>query len=71
MGDKLIRKSVICIEEVVSQQFDVYHSAEDEPLEIAQAKYNAGEFVLSPGEVTCRKAAVITPAERKSEWIEF
>ena len=62
--------TMVCIEEAVSQKFEVIHADGEGPLEIAAAKYRADEFVLCPGEVSCKKMAVIHPCERRTEWQE-
>jgi hypothetical protein len=64
-------KSIVCIEEIISQEFEVIHAASEDPLKIADAKYYAGEFGLSPGEVSYKKIAVVNPPERETEWREF
>ncbi len=72
MPDKTkMLKSIVCIEEIISQEFEVIHAASEDPLKIADEKYHAGEFVLSPGEVSYKKIAVVSPPERETEWREF
>ena len=70
MKNKKQRTSV-CIEEHISQEFEIVHSLHEDPLELAIKKYYAGELVLAPGEVTCRKMAVTAPECDLTEWKEF
>lgn len=44
----------VIIEEQVSQAFEVEATSIDEAMEIAQEKYNLGEFVLEPGELIAK-----------------
>lgn len=65
-------KYKVTIEEHVSQTFEVEATDIDEAMKIAQAKYNNGEFVLEPGELTAK----LIMAEDEygadcTEWTEF
>ena len=65
-----LRPITVTIEETVSQSFSVDAVNVLEAIEIAKQKYKSGEFILEPGEVTCRKVmaddgVVSTP------WDEF
>ena len=64
-----MKKFTIAIEETVVQEFEVW--AEDcfEALDIAEEKYNKGEFVLAPGEVQFRQMASV--GDDPTEWNEF
>lgn len=62
----------VIIEEQVSQAFEVQATNIDEAMEIAQEKYNAGEFVLEPGEVTAKlMMAEDENGAECTEWEEF
>ena len=63
--------TTVCIEETVTQEFTVTHAEGEDPLEAAIGKYRAGEFVLAPGEVKCKRIAVAAPDGRQMEWSEF
>lgn len=65
-------KFKITIEEHISQEFEVEAIDIGEAMEIAQEKYNNGEFVLEPGNLTAK----LMMAEDKygvecTEWEEF
>lgn len=65
-------KFKITIEEHISQEFIVEATDIDEAMEIAEEKYNNGEFVLEPGELTAK----LMMAEDEfgaecTEWKEF
>lgn len=51
----------IAIEETVVEEFEVMANSAEEALEIAEEKYQDGEFVLSPGEVQNKQMSVIQP----------
>ncbi len=64
-----MKKFIIAIEESLVQEFEV--SAENcfDALEIAERKYNSGEFVLEPGEPQFRQMASV--GDEPTEWMEF
>lgn len=66
-----MKKYVVTIEEVVSQDFEVWAEEGEDPLKIAEEKYWTGEFILSPGEVQHRQMAVHSPDSEAAEWVEF
>lgn len=68
MKQKMI-KTVVCIEETISEQFTICHSADDDPLDIAGQQYREGALVLEPGNVTAKKMCTLFPEQ--SEWVEF
>lgn len=61
----------ITIEETVSQEFNVEAESAEEAMEIAEEKYNNGEFVLEPGELVCKQMAITSPNDEATEWTEF
>ena len=69
--DNLKKKYVFAIEETIVQEFTVYAENSEEAFEIAEKKYNSGEFVLEPGEVHYKQMAVISPEDEATEWVEF
>lgn len=46
-----MKKYIITIEETIVQDFEIEAESPEEAFEIAEKKYDAGEFVLEPGEV--------------------
>ena len=61
----------IAIEETVVEEFEVMANSAEEALEIAEEKYQDGEFVLAPGEVQHKQMAIIEPATEISQWVAF
>lgn len=66
-----MKKFVITIEETVSQDFEIEAKNAEQAIELAENKYQNGEFVLEPGEVCFKQMAIIKPDNKASEWIEF
>lgn len=67
-----MKKFKITIEEMVSQVFEVKANSLEEAMEIAEEKYNDGEFVLEPGELVCKQMMGEDPKTGEAtEWIEF
>lgn len=66
-----MKKYIVAIEEVISQEFSVKAENVEQAIKIAEEKYRKCEFVLEPGEVSVRKLAVIKPNNETTEWIEF
>ena len=64
-------KFVITIEEMVSQDFIVEAETADEAMEIAEARYKDGTFVLEPGNLVCKQMAIMEPEDEATEWTEF
>lgn len=62
-------KFTICIEEMISQEFEVEAEDWGEALEFGQEKYKNGEFVLVPGNLVTKQIAIMHP--EPTEWIEF
>lgn len=62
----------ITIEETISECFDVYADNIDEAIQTAENKYNNGEFILAPGNITNRKIFIFDEdINLKKEWFEF
>ena len=64
-------KYTITIEETVAKDFEVEANDAEEAYEMAEQKYNSGEFVLDPGECQFRQIAVTAPNDEATEWREF
>lgn len=61
----------ITIEEHVSGTFEVEANDIEEAMEIAEKKYNEGEFVLEPGELTAKLMMADDGEDDCTEWTEF
>lgn len=64
-------KYKVCIEETVSEEFEVDAETPEQALEIAEEKYKNCEFVLEPGELTSKQMCITSPEDERTEWIEF
>lgn len=69
--DKGKRKFIITIEEMISQDFDIYANDILEALEIAEKGYNEGELVLAPGNLVCKQISATDGKNHNVEWYEF
>ena len=61
----------ITIEEHISETFEVEANDIGEAMEIAEEKYNDGEFVLEPGNVTAKLMMADDGEGECTEWTEF
>lgn len=61
----------ITIEEHISETFEVEANDIGEAMEIAEEKYNDGEFVLEPGNVTAKLMMADDGEGDCTEWTEF
>ena len=62
----------IVIEETVSDEFEVYADNLDDAVQIVKSNYCKGKFVLSPGNISDKKLAVIDMDNNSEyEWIDF
>ena len=61
----------ITIEEHISETFEVEANDIGEAMEIAEEKYNDGEFVLEPGNVTAKLMMAEDGEGDSTEWSEF
>lgn len=60
----------VTIEETISETFEVEATSIEEAMQIAEEKYNNGEFVLELGNLTCKQMMAEGDNET-TEWIEF
>ena len=66
-----MKKFMITIEEHVTKTFEVKANDIEEAMEIAEEKYNDGEFVLEPGNPTARLMMADDGDGDCTEWTEF
>ena len=66
-----MKKYVVAIEETVVSQFEILADSSESAIATAKIKYLSGELVLSPGEVQCKKIAVVDPSKNDTIFIEF
>ncbi len=67
-----MQKFIITIEETVSQSFNVEASTMEEAMEIAEAKYKSGEFVLEPGNLVAKQMmGEEIGGNDSTDWVEF
>lgn len=53
-----MKKFRVCLEETVSQVFEVEAENENDAFDVAKGKYDKGEFVLEPGDLVGLNIAV-------------
>ena len=61
----------VTIEEHISETFEVEANTLEEAMEIAEQKYNDGEFVLEPGNLTYKCMSADDGKGDCTEWVEF
>lgn len=61
----------IHIEECVVETFEVEANDLEEAMEIAEANYYNGEFVLAPGSVVTKQMSAEDENGKTTEWVEF
>ena len=62
----------ITIEEMVSRSFNVEAETMEEAMEVAEAKYKSGEFVLEPGNLVAKQMmGEEVGGNDSTEWVEF
>ena len=66
-----MKKFTITIEETVSEDFEVEAEDAGQAMQIAEEKYDKGEFVLTPGNLVCKQMAITKPDNEVTEWTEF
>ena len=67
----LLKKYRIAIEESFITEFSVYAEDFGDALELAEQKYNSGEFVVARKDVAHKQMATMAPEGEESEWILF
>lgn len=70
-GGTTMKTFMVTIEEHVSQTFAVETNDIEEAMEIAEEKYNNGEFVLEPGVVNAKLMMADDGDGDCTEWTEF
>ena len=65
-----MKKYFITIEETISQIFEIDADSTEQAKNLAIEKYNAGEFVLTPGELLDKKIQ-ISDNNALTVWEEF
>ncbi len=66
-----MKKYFITIEETTSQVFEINANSLEQAKDLAIEKYNAGEFVLTPGELLDKKIQVSDNDKDLTVWEEF
>ena len=62
----------VIIEELTSQEFKINANSMKEAMDIAEEKYNKGEYVLAPGILVAKRMQVENDDYIEStEWTEF
>lgn len=62
----------ITIEELVSKNFKVNADSIEEAMNIAEEKYNEGEFILDPGSLVAKQMCAENEiGTETTEWMEF
>lgn len=69
--DKDKKNYIVTIEEMISQDFEVYAKDIGEALAIAEKKYYDGEFVLAPGNLVCKQISATDYDRDCVDWYEF
>lgn len=64
-------KYTVIIEEVVSEEFEIHATTEEEAQKIAADAYNNGEIVLAPGNLISKKMTFVSHHGEFTEWREF
>ena len=60
----------VCIEETVSDVFEIEAESPEEALEIAEEMYHNQEIILEPGELQSKQMAVVSEGY-ETEFVEF
>lgn len=67
-----MKKFKITIEETVSETFEIIAENDEDARNIAEEKYNLGEFVLSPGNLICKQMEIQNETDNYFiDWIKF
>lgn len=60
----------VTIEELVSKKFRINADSMEDAMNIAEQKYNTGEFILAPGILVAKQMCAENGTET-TEWTEF
>lgn len=66
-----MKKYIITIEEMITQDFEVQADNMAGALKIAEKKYKDGEFVLAPGNLVCKQISATDNEGDIVDWYEF
>lgn len=67
-----MKKYIIAIEEMISEQFEIEADTLEEAMEIAEEQYNKGILVLEPGNLVSKQMCGTDPDTGDcTEWTEF
>lgn len=67
-----MKKFIIAIEEIVSEQFEIEAETMEEAMEIAEDQYKKGILVLEPGTLVAKQMCGTDPSTGDcTEWSEF
>ena len=62
----------VTIEELISQEFKINANSMEEAMDIAEDKYNNGEFVIAPGILVAKQMQVENDDYTEAtEWTKF
>ena len=64
-------KYKVCIEEMISEEFEIEADSVQNAMSLAEQKYSSGELVLAPGNLVAKQMAIVEPKESVTEWSEF
>ena len=64
-------KTIVIIEEHISQAFEVEADTLEEAMEIAEQKYNDGEFVVDAFNAPTAKLMMADDGRYQTDWEEF
>lgn len=67
-----MKKFIITIEEMVSEDFEIEAETMEEAMEIAEERYNNGDIMLEPGNLVAKQMMGYDEEEDEcTEWTEF
>ena len=65
-------KFKVTIEETIRDEFDIEADSEQEAIELAIVKYDNGEYVLEPGNLTDKRMLIADEnGKSNKEWVSF
>ena len=66
-----MKKYRVVIEETISEEFEIEATSEEDAVSKAIQEYDAGNFVLSPGNVESRQISITGEDGELNDWITF